>query len=96
MPVTVGMFPVGCWAYTFPAGRPERTTARALGPPVEDPTTIVKISDEVEVKILRVDIDDRKIGLSLKRAQWGAGGDTSESSDDPNRPAKKYKGGLEG
>jgi small subunit ribosomal protein S1 len=63
---------------------------------VDDPTTIVKIGDEVEVKILRVDIDDRKIGLSLKRAQWGAGGDTSESSDDPNRPAKKYKGGLEG
>jgi small subunit ribosomal protein S1 len=63
---------------------------------VDDPTTIVKIGDEVEVKILRVDIDDRKIGLSLKRAQWGAGADTSESSDDPNRPAKKYKGGLEG
>jgi small subunit ribosomal protein S1 len=63
---------------------------------VENPTDVVKIGDEVEVKILRVDIDDRKIGLSLKRAQWGAGGDTSESSDDPDRPAKKYKGGLEG
>ena len=23
-------------------------------------------------KILRVDIEDRKIGLSLKRAQWGS------------------------
>ena len=24
--VTVGMFPVGCWAYTFPIGRLERTS----------------------------------------------------------------------
>ena len=65
---------------------------------VENPTDVVKIGDEVEVKILRVDIDDRKIGLSLKRAQWGSGTDTgsSESPDDPNKPAKKYKGGLEG
>jgi small subunit ribosomal protein S1 len=33
---------------------------------------VVKPGQEVEVKILRVDTDDRKIGLSLKRAQWGA------------------------
>jgi small subunit ribosomal protein S1 len=64
---------------------------------VDDPTTVVKIGDEVEVKILRVDIDDRKIGLSLKRAQWGAGTDTSgETPEDSSKPAKKYKGGLEG
>jgi small subunit ribosomal protein S1 len=62
---------------------------------IEDPTQVVKIGDEVEVKILRVDIDDRKIGLSLKRAQWGAGTEGTESTDE-NRPAKKYKGGLEG
>ncbi len=37
-----------------------------------DPKDIVKIDEEVEVKILRVDIEDRKIGLSLKRAQWAA------------------------
>src|SRR5207247_707814 len=60
----------------------------------EDPTTVVKIGDEVEVKILRVDIDDRKIGLSLKRAQWGSGTDTSGSSEaDGDKPGKKYKGG---
>src|SRR5271170_6956855 len=64
---------------------------------VENPTDVVKIGDDVEVKILRVDIDDRKIGLSLKRAQWGAGADTGgDTPDDPNKPAKKYKGGLEG
>jgi len=39
---------------------------------VDNPQDVVKPSQEVEVKILRVDTDDRKIGLSLKRAQWGA------------------------
>ncbi|MFN0011807.1 MAG: 30S ribosomal protein S1 [Phycisphaerales bacterium] len=38
---------------------------------VENPQDVVKIGDEVDVKILRVDTSDRKIGLSLKRAQWG-------------------------
>jgi len=39
---------------------------------VENPHDVVKANDEVDVKILRVDVSDRKIGLSLKRAQWGA------------------------
>ncbi len=39
---------------------------------VENPQDVVKAGQEVEVKILRVDTEDRKIGLSLKRAQWGA------------------------
>ncbi|MGP1272747.1 MAG: S1 RNA-binding domain-containing protein, partial [Phycisphaerales bacterium] len=38
---------------------------------VENPQDVVKADDEVDVKILRVDSSDRKIGLSLKRAQWG-------------------------
>ncbi|MEM6460233.1 MAG: S1 RNA-binding domain-containing protein, partial [Planctomycetota bacterium] len=37
---------------------------------VENPQDVVKQDQEIEVKILRVDLDDRKIGLSLKRAQW--------------------------
>jgi small subunit ribosomal protein S1 len=45
---------------------------------VENPQDVVKAGDEVDVKILRVDINDRKIGLSLKRAQWG---DTSGVGD---------------
>jgi small subunit ribosomal protein S1 len=40
---------------------------------VENPLDVVKPGQEVDVKILRVDTSDRKIGLSLKRAQWGAG-----------------------
>ncbi|MEM1167207.1 MAG: 30S ribosomal protein S1 [Planctomycetota bacterium] len=43
---------------------------------VDNPQDVVRSGEEVDVKILRVDINDRKIGLSLKRAQWG---DTSGS-----------------
>ncbi len=39
---------------------------------VENPQDVVKAGQDVEVKILRVDTDERKIGLSLKRAQWGS------------------------
>jgi small subunit ribosomal protein S1 len=38
---------------------------------VENPQDVVKPGEEVNVKILRVDLDDRKIGLSLKRALSG-------------------------
>src|SRR5688500_15144816 len=37
---------------------------------VENPEDIVKVGDQIEVKILRVDIDERKIGLSRKRGEW--------------------------
>jgi small subunit ribosomal protein S1 len=50
---------------------------------VENPQDVVAVDEELDVKILRVDIDDRKIGLSLKRAQWGdssgADGDSGDS-----------------
>jgi small subunit ribosomal protein S1 len=39
---------------------------------VENPQDVVKAGEELDVKILRVDTSDRKIGLSLKRAQWGS------------------------
>ncbi|NLW85957.1 MAG: 30S ribosomal protein S1 [Planctomycetes bacterium] len=58
---------------------------------VENPKDVVKVGDEIEVKILRVDSDDRKIGLSLKRAQWAAE-DTTSTSDSP----QKRRGGLDG
>ena len=37
---------------------------------VENPEEVVKVGEEIEVKILRVDTDDRKIGLSRKRVEW--------------------------
>lgn len=39
---------------------------------IEKPQDIVKEGDMVEVKILKVDTEARKIGLSLRRAQWAA------------------------
>jgi small subunit ribosomal protein S1 len=63
---------------------------------VENPQDVVKPGQEVEVKILRVDTDDRKIGLSLKRAQWGASMDEDpaarRSRDTGPRPTR---GGMD-
>ena len=37
---------------------------------VDSPEEVVKVGDEIEVKILRVDRGERKIGLSRKKAHW--------------------------
>src|SRR5467141_1356784 len=37
---------------------------------VESPEEIVKVGDEIEVKVLRVDPAERKIGLSRKQLHW--------------------------
>ena len=64
---------------------------------VEDPAEIVKLGEELEVKILRVDTEDRKIGLSLKRAQWATeqpvGGEAAGAA--AGQPARR-RGGLFG
>ncbi|MGQ0628278.1 MAG: S1 RNA-binding domain-containing protein, partial [Phycisphaerales bacterium] len=64
---------------------------------VENPQDVVKIGDEVDVKILRVDTSDRKIGLSLKRAQWGdATG--AQAADRPERKSSTpapTRGGMD-
>ncbi len=49
---------------------------------VENPEEVVKVGDEIEVKILRVDVDERKIGLSRKRVQWN-----EEAAEEPSRPS---------
>ncbi len=46
---------------------------------IDKPGDIVKLGDEIEVKILKVDTEARKIGLSLRRAQWAA----EEQQDEP-------------
>jgi len=38
---------------------------------IENPEEVVKVGEEIEVKVLRVDADERKIGLSRKRVDWG-------------------------
>jgi small subunit ribosomal protein S1 len=63
---------------------------------VEKPEDIVKVGQEVDVKILRVDSDERKIGLSLKRAQWAQEEEKREEVRAERSKAKGLKGGLEG
>jgi small subunit ribosomal protein S1 len=75
---------------------------------IDAPQDIVKIGDDVEVKILRVDNDSRKIGLSLRRAQWAAEDKAAEEThgqpqqQQPQQSAAEEKdssqrrGGLDG
>ncbi len=70
---------------------------------VENAEDVVKVGDEIEVKILRVDTDDRKIGLSRKRVEWAEEeGSTAEPVADDDRQRgrprerddRELKGGL--
>jgi small subunit ribosomal protein S1 len=68
---------------------------------VEDPEEVVKVGQELEVKVLRVDTDERKIGLSLKRVDWGeeqerAAAEAEAAEASGNMPAAEgdLKGGL--
>lgn len=65
---------------------------------VESPQEVVKPGDEIDVKILRVDTSDRKIGLSLKRAHGGEGGDErweqSGGGEGPDRGGMDDHGAL--
>jgi small subunit ribosomal protein S1 len=65
---------------------------------VENPEEVVKVGDEIEVKILRVDTEERKIGLSRKRVEWaeeeGAAGSEPSGHARPRTPPDELKGGL--
>lgn len=68
---------------------------------VEDPEEVVKVGQEIEVKVLRVDTDERKIGLSLKRVEWGeeeeraaAEAEAAEGGTVPGAIDGDLKGGL--
>ncbi len=63
---------------------------------VENPEEVVKVGEEIEVKILRVDTDERKIGLSRKRVEW-AEEEEAAQAEQPSRerqPRTDLKGGL--
>jgi small subunit ribosomal protein S1 len=64
---------------------------------VENPQDVVKAGDEIDVKILRVDRQDRKIGLSLKRAQWGETPAPASGSDRnfPSSGPAPTRGGMD-
>jgi small subunit ribosomal protein S1 len=70
---------------------------------VENPEDIVKVGDEIEVKVLRVDSDERKIGLSRKRVDWSEEqilAEAEKEKEQNQQPAKtdkpqmELKGGL--
>jgi small subunit ribosomal protein S1 len=74
---------------------------------VDNPEEIVKVGDEIEVKILRVDTEERKIGLSRKRVQWSeeqqeadekanaaAASNGGSTNGGPSTPAAELKGGV--
>ncbi len=52
---------------------------------------MVKVGDEIEVKILRVDAADRKIGLSRKRLGW-----TKDEEDEADQEAAAAAAAAQG
>lgn len=64
---------------------------------VENPETLVNVGEELEVRVLRVDIDDRKIGLSRKLEATEIPEDLGESTGTTaGGPAAPLKGGIGG
>ena len=63
---------------------------------VDNPEDLVKLGQELEVKILRVDLDDRKIGLSLKRVGWAEEETQDDQASLPSAPSQQLRGGLHG
>jgi small subunit ribosomal protein S1 len=75
---------------------------------VDKPEDLVKVGDEVEVKVLRVDAKDRKIGLSRKNLYGGvteeelAAHDAKQATipqpppppEEPDAPPRKLRGGT--
>ena len=47
---------------------------------VENAEEVVKVGDQIEVKILRVDVEERKIGLSMKRVGWSREREEAEAA----------------
>jgi small subunit ribosomal protein S1 len=65
---------------------------------VENPEEVVKVGEEIEVKILRVDPDERKIGLSRKRVEWAekAEAETGRAGTPTAGGGPELKGGVGG
>jgi small subunit ribosomal protein S1 len=63
---------------------------------IEKPEEALKVGQELEVKILRVDSEERKIGLSLKRAQWAQEEQKREEERSKRPDRQQLRGGLEG
>ncbi|MCP3905843.1 MAG: 30S ribosomal protein S1 [Planctomycetes bacterium] len=62
---------------------------------IENPQDVVKADQAIDVKILRVDIEERKIGLSLKRAQWSDAEEAGEKEAKEHGGPVPAKGGMD-
>ena len=69
---------------------------------VENPEEVVKVGEMIEVKVLRVDAEERKIGLSRKRVEWAEEAQTEGETKPAAEPAPAHhahvelKGGVGG
>ncbi|MFP6668830.1 MAG: 30S ribosomal protein S1, partial [Pirellulales bacterium] len=65
---------------------------------VDNPQDVVKEGEEIEVKVLRVDTEERKIGLSRKRVEWADEDALEEvgSADGSGIEARKSPSALKG
>src|SRR5207244_9214632 len=65
---------------------------------IDSPEEVVKVGDTIEVKVLRVDPADRKIGLSRKRLHQGPGdeeeAEAPAAAATPSRPPRELRGGT--
>ena len=63
---------------------------------VDNPEELVKVGDPIEVKILRVDTDERKIGLSRRRVEWAEEQEEAAAEEERRKEGaqQELKGGL--
>ena len=63
---------------------------------VENPEEVVTVGEQIDVKVLRVDTEDRKIGLSRKRVEWAAEDEAAAAADEAAQAKARMelKGGL--
>jgi small subunit ribosomal protein S1 len=64
---------------------------------IDSPEEVVKVGDEIEVKVLRVEPKDRKIGLSRKNLHGGPEELTEETPEEASpggRPPRELRGGT--
>src|SRR5438552_13442324 len=64
---------------------------------VESPEEVVKVGDEVEVKVLRVEPKERKIGRSRKNLYGGPEEETEQSAEEAaagGKPQRELRGGT--
>jgi len=61
---------------------------------VDNPEEVVKVGQRVEVRIIKIDPDDRKIGLTLIQAHFEMDGETPAEPAAPSRAETAQTGSL--